>query len=263
MFFSVFVAHILGDFYFQCEKFCNKKVEEAWYGKHKLIHALIIFVLTWIATLYWCGWWMAAIISVTHWVIDVLKSIAEKKITLKDEGEKKVLLKESRYQVVPFIFDQVLHIVIIILLVYFWGRNKIVDVPEWIKYNNADRVLHFILFLAIAHKPANIFIKLVLRYCQVNTKIEEEDHGLFRSGALIGTIERWLILSFVVLGQYEAIGFLLAAKSILRFKEANEGEKSEYVLAGTFLSVAIALFLGVVMTRHSWNSLIKIIESYV
>ena len=63
-------------------------------------------------------------------------------------------------------------------------------------------------------------------------------------------MERGLILIFVVLAQYEAIGFLIAAKSILRFNETtSENEKSEYVLTGTLLSLAIALLLGLAVLR--------------
>ena len=56
---------------------------------------------------------------------------------------------------------------------------------------------------------------------------------------LIGTIERWLILIFVCLQRYDALGLLIAAKSIIRFSEA-QNKKSEYVLAGTLLSIFIA-----------------------
>ena len=52
------------------------------------------------------------------------------------------------------------------------------------------------------------------------------------------------------MSQYEAIGFLIAAKSILRFSEASKGdEKSEYVLTGTLLSLAIALCLGILVLK--------------
>ena len=43
---------------------------------------------------------------------------------------------------------------------------------------------------------------------------------------------------------------LIAAKSILRFSEASKGdEKSEYVLTGTLLSLAIALCLGIIVLK--------------
>ena len=51
---------------------------------------------------------------------------------------------------------------------------------------------------------------------------------------------------FVILEQYDAVGFLLAAKSIIRFKD-TETIKTEYVLAGTLISVAVAVACGLVI----------------
>ena len=102
--------------------------------------------------------------------------------------------------------------------------------------------------MALVLKPANVLVLLVLKACKV--KVAEEDHGNFHSGALIGNIERVLILLFVILSQYEAIGFLLTAKSILRFSQAHsESEKSEYVLAGSLVSLAIAFFIGIIVVK--------------
>ena len=84
-----------------------------------------------------------------------------------------------------------------------------------------------------------------MRAYRINNQ-DKENESPFRAGGLIGTLERWLILVFVVLGQYEAIGFLLAAKSIIRFKD-TETSKTEYVLAGTLISVAIAVSCGLLI----------------
>ena len=59
---------------------------------------------------------------------------------------------------------------------------------------------------------------------------------------MIGITER--ILTLIILGQYAAIGFIMAAKSILRFKE-SQTQKAEYVLIGTMLSFGIAIMLGI------------------
>lgn len=105
--------------------------------------------------------------------------------------------------------------------------------------------------LLLALKPANILILLILETCKVNLNpTKNDEHGNFHSGELIGWLERGLILVFVIMSQYEAIGFLIAAKSILRFSEASKGdEKSEYVLTGTLLSLAIALCLGILVLK--------------
>ena len=105
--------------------------------------------------------------------------------------------------------------------------------------------------LLLALKPANILILLILETCKVNVNpTKNDEHGNLHSGELIGWLERGLILVFVIMSQYEAIGFLIAAKSILRFSEASKGdEKSEYVLTGTLLSLAIALCLGIIVLK--------------
>jgi len=46
------------------------------------------------------------------------------------------------------------------------------------------------------------------------------------------------------MGQYEAVGLIIAAKSILRFKGTQH---SEYVLVGTLLSFGIAVFTGILL----------------
>lgn len=77
-------------------------------------------------------------------------------------------------------------------------------------------------------------------------------HSLPNAGHVIGNMERMLTLVFVMLGQYEAIGFLLAAKSLLRFKETDT-VKSEYVLVGTLLSFGMAILLGVLVKLLNLN----------
>lgn len=68
---------------------------------------------------------------------------------------------------------------------------------------------------------------------------------LYDAGKWIGITERIVIFSFVLLNQYEAIGFLIAAKSLLRFREGdNAAKQSEYVLVGTLLSYALAILIG-------------------
>ena len=90
----------------------------------------------------------------------------------------------------------------------------------------------------------------ILRSCKLDNDNNEEAPDYFHAGALIGYTERSLILLFVILAQYEAIGFLIAAKSILRFSEASSGNvKSEYVLSGTLLSLIFSLILGLCVVK--------------
>ena len=75
----------------------------------------------------------------------------------------------------------------------------------------------------------------------------KKDDSLQNAGNYIGILERLFVFCFILTGHFEAIGFLLAAKSIFRFgdlKEAKDRKLTEYVLIGTLLSFGIAMATG-------------------
>ncbi|MCL1830575.1 MAG: DUF3307 domain-containing protein [Oscillospiraceae bacterium] len=65
------------------------------------------------------------------------------------------------------------------------------------------------------------------------------------AGNIIGMLERSLVFILILFDQYAAIGFLMTAKTITRFKDLEDRNIAEYYLIGTLLSivsvVAIAL----------------------
>ena len=73
----------------------------------------------------------------------------------------------------------------------------------------------------------------------------DADHGLPRGGQTIGHLERLLIFVLTLTGQPAAIGFLVAAKSILRFGTVHEDRRaSEYVIIGTLASFGWAIVVA-------------------
>lgn len=62
-----------------------------------------------------------------------------------------------------------------------------------------------------------------------------------RVGATIGILERLLICALVLGGAVEAIGLVIAAKTLARFKQLDDREFAEYYLLGTLASVTIAV----------------------
>lgn len=72
---------------------------------------------------------------------------------------------------------------------------------------------------------------------------EKEKRGLEKAGLWIGSLERFLTYSFMLGGYMEAIGFLLAAKSIFRFGEIRDPrnrEETEYILYRFFIKFWIS-----------------------
>lgn len=69
--------------------------------------------------------------------------------------------------------------------------------------------------------------------------------GLPNGGLLIGLLERGLIFLLVMVGQPAGIGFLIAAKSVLRFETTSKDQRAgEYVIIGTLASFGWALIFA-------------------
>jgi len=69
--------------------------------------------------------------------------------------------------------------------------------------------------------------------------------GLPNGGRMIGILERGLIFLLILTGLAAGIGFLIAAKSLLRFGAVkDEGRLSEYVIIGTLASFGWAIAMS-------------------
>jgi hypothetical protein len=65
-----------------------------------------------------------------------------------------------------------------------------------------------------------------------------------RVGEAIGVLERLLIVAFVLTGTNEAIGLVIAAKTLARFRQLDDRDFAEYYLLGTLASVSVAVVSG-------------------
>jgi len=103
----------------------------------------------------------------------------------------------------------------------------------------------YLLAFIFAHWPSNWMIRKIMKKWKPDEK-EPSD----KMGAFIGTLERVLTILLVGLEAYSAIGFVIAMKSVVRY-ERMQKEKAfaEYFLAGTMLSVLVALMLGLLVQR--------------
>lgn len=62
-----------------------------------------------------------------------------------------------------------------------------------------------------------------------------------RVGSTIGVLERILVVVFVLTGSDVAIGFVVAAKTLARFRQLDDRAFAEYYLLGTLASVSVAI----------------------
>ncbi len=63
-------------------------------------------------------------------------------------------------------------------------------------------------------------------------------------GRAIGYLERLIVFALTLSGDLSALGLVLVAKGIARFRQLDDRDFAEYVLIGTLLSISAALLIG-------------------
>jgi hypothetical protein len=228
LFLKLLLAHILGDFVFQPEKWVKdkeeNKVKSIKLYFHIGIHTILLLgVLQFNLQEYWLGF---LLIIISHYIVDVLKLYLQKKKTKRTW----------------FFIDQITHISILLLASSFYV-NFSFSMENIITENN----LLLLIFILLIVYVSSVIIKIIIT--QWNPEIKKEnDDSLAKAGRYIGILERLFVFIFVITNHWEAIGFLLAAKSVFRFGDltsSKDRKLTEYILIGTLLSFGFAILLGV------------------
>jgi hypothetical protein len=234
-FIPLLMAHLLADFAFQPDSLVKAKTKWYWRATHSFIHATLTYVLL----AQWTLWYAALLIGVLHFFIDW--------------GKQAFTLKKSKNTIMGyrefygFIWDQVAHILILIGAA-FWLYSILPTPPMWEAWlsptiwNFAVIFCAFILLIPCGGKLIELFMQ------PFQDQLGNGKQGLKDGGKWIGYFERLLIFLFVILNQYTGIGFLVAAKSILRFSEIKndpDRKASEYIIIGSFASYLLAIIIGI------------------
>ena len=112
--------------------------------------------------------------------------------------------------------------------------------------SNAIRLLAGVLLLI---NEMNHLIRFFLKRLKVKPYAKENsepDPIEITRGRAIGALERITIFILAITGPLSAIGFILAAKGLARFKELEEREYAEYIIIGTLMSALTALMVGLI-----------------
>jgi len=226
-------AHLLGDFLLQSRKMVRHKQQRKARSWMLYLHAIIHGVLFYLFTAEWNKWWMALIVTVTHFFIDWWK-----------------LTKKESPQI--FITDQALHITVLAVL---WFYTQM-DGESFINWTNSvlnNQAMWAILMgYFLLMWPFSMIIGLATQRWRLDivSHLENQRSSLAEAGKWIGIFERLLVFTFIITNQFAGIGFLITAKSILRFSETKKesGRKeAEYILIGTLMSFAVAIITGLLI----------------
>ncbi len=214
-------AHFLGDFLLQPNWLVRHKDRFPYMLLHGGVHAGLAYGLY----QAWSSWMLPLAVFIVHVTIDLIKQISGK-----DSAR-------------AFVWDQGTHLIILMGIGWFFTKT------EWIPAFSGTAyvvIAGFAGFVATV-LGAGYFVGKVAGKIKDQNALEID--GLKNGGALIGNLERALIFLLIFISQPAGIGFLVAAKSILRFEEAKNQKLAEYVLIGTLLSFSLAIAIA---TATKW-----------
>lgn len=227
MFWKMILAHLLTDFVLQPDwmhKNKGKKAILALHGSVFLILCLAFFNRS-LNTGLIVG---LVVVAVTHVVVDFIKI--------------KIQAKERGWGGTLFLLDQGLHLIAIAVFVLVFDKYEVLNFKQQLTDALSQTDIFLLLsFPVLIVWGGGYFTATICRGFIPQDK-EVKNPGIANAGRYIGMLERTLVLIAVLVGRFEIIGFLLAAKSIVRHPEMKDDPKfAEYFLIGTLTSVSWAV----------------------
>lgn len=230
---KILLAHLLGDFIFQPISWVNHKEKYKLKSHYLYIHSVLHGILAGLLVFEKQFILYAIALLIIHGIIDTIKLHFQTNTTKRTW----------------FIIDQIAHFISIVIIGIAYQNLKIdfslVNPNYWLIVVGA-------VFLS---KPASIIIRTLISIWEPENK--KNDESLQNAGNYIGILERLFVFCFILINQFSAIGFLLAAKSIFRFgdlTEAKDRKLTEYVLIGTMLSFGLAIAIGL-LAKYLFHSI--------
>ncbi|MBY6185688.1 DUF3307 domain-containing protein [Marinobacter hydrocarbonoclasticus] len=239
------IGHLLGDFYLQPGAWVQERnrnhTQSVWLPVHALLHATLTGLLVWLFVNNSNDAAIAFLLMfLSHYLVDLVKSYQHN--TLK-----------------WLVADQLIHLIWLVAIWLLITDNRFTDARQWVNVP----VLAVLAGYLLAFKPASVLIATLLGKWHLDfealsdSTTESDDdtarehHTLASAGEYIGYIERGLIVTFMLTNHIPAVGFVLAAKSVFRFgdlKDRHDRKFTEYVMIGTFASMAIAFVIGLMVS---------------
>ncbi len=220
---ALIFAHVLADFVLQT----NGMVADKRNPMTMAAHGAVVLGTAVLATGNLSPWLL--VLAAAHLAIDAAKTLS------------------GRRGIWPFLADQAVHAVTLVALAgaqpNLWAQGL------WSPTGELAALMALIAGLVFATRAGGFAVGLLMEPWAASTPV-----GLPGGGRAIGNLERGLIFLLILTGQAQSIGFLIAAKSVLRFGSiSNEKEVSEYVIIGTLASFCWAItaaFATVAMLNH-------------
>ena len=220
-------GHALADFVFQSRAMVSRKEREP---RWLLFHALEVLLVQALVFLpgFPCarGLLAAGAVGLAHLAIDCAKINAQ---------------RVFGRRLLWFGLDQALHVVSIVFVAHWFERSGCAPAGWVARFGTAP--VWTIAFYAFNVHGGSAIVSGVLQRLRPSSQPGDAPGA----GQIIGVLERMVMLTLVMLGQWSALGFVLTAKSVARFKELEDKAFAETYLVGTLTSFLVAGASGLLL----------------
>ncbi len=247
-FLAIYLAHLLTDFVFQT----HRLVEHKRHGKlsayvfHGLTHYLSAVILV---SFFFAGsglWLRTHLVLLALTLVHLLIDFAKIQFT------PKALLSDGA---IAYVSDQFLHLLSVAIAA--WLLSPGLPFAEIATFLGRGRAVSSkLLFIPVIYIGVifggGYLIRALTRPLAKSINLEQPEKGgepMQNAGLYIGWLERFLLLTALLLQSPGTAGLILAAKAIARYPEFKSEHFAEYFLIGTLLSFSIAVMGGAILAR--------------
>lgn len=241
---AVYLGHLAADFVFQPRRLVGEKLRgrSSAYLLHGLIHYLSAVVLV--------GFFVpGSIVALrTHLVIAALALVHLLIDSAKVQLAAKGVLRDGA---ILYVSDQLVHLLTVVFAASLLSPDislTALAAPLQTSRTVGTKFLAVpVIYLGVIFGGGYLirFLMLSLTETVKDEELDKAGEQLQNAGLYIGWLERFLILTALLLRSPAAVGLILTAKAITRYPEFKSARFAEYVLIGTLLSVSLA-FVGAV-----------------
>jgi hypothetical protein len=245
-FLGLYLSHLLTDFVLQSDRMITDKKRSSAlaYAGHGAIHFLsaalfLGFAIPGLAVRW--GFYACILgLALVHLVIDWLKLRLVRSEALADGAA-------------TFLGDQAMHALTVFLTAWLIARP-----PLWTllaKLQWAQSAIEKPLIISVVYIGVIFGGGYVVRFLtkpltkQDMSILGETTNEMQNAGMYIGWLERFVVLTALVLQSPATVGLILTAKSIARYPEMKSVRFAEYFLIGTLLSMSLGIVGGLILLK--------------
>ncbi|HET7109155.1 MAG TPA: DUF3307 domain-containing protein [Candidatus Acidoferrum sp.] len=251
-FLGLYLSHLLTDFVLQSDRMVAGKRRRSIlaYAEHGAIHFLSAALFVGFAipglALRWSFYVSLLALALVHLAIDSLKLRLVRSETLSDGAA-------------TFLTDQALHALTVFLTAWLLIRPPFWTLLE--KFHWAQSAIEKPLVVSVVYVGVIFGGGYVVRF--LTRPLTKQDMSIFgetsnemqNAGMYIGWLERFVVLTALVLQSPATVGLILTAKSIARYPEMKSVRFAEYFLIGTLLSMSLGIIGGLILLKLFYGAI--------